>query len=711
MKLFLRWLASFRLRILFRVAFFVLISAVVVLAVAVLQGEKQRAYSDYLKVLAKTKEQIVTRLRHPSGQLALLNPARGMDGAGRLYPVLLPFPSIDYDDQNKVKNAIEMADCLVRFAHRASLCVAIGNNPWMGGFIYAAGTFASGPLAVHKIGDRFLDGSHRMRVGVFIGGKWIRWIAPFETLPPKRAVSFEGIHGRLTGYAEIEGRDYENRMPVKEFRGWLWQESRCLDARQETEDCERQSFFSMRLPVEELIAGLLRDRRAPWPPPDLDQIRVEIVFLPPGEDVSRQDALFDSAAPGAGPLFSLNDLGGFLQAGESLLIQPETGAGGEVSIRGKGGVDEQVSPYLSWLIQRLPVVGADEEGQRQGSVAPVELEDNVVTPGGRFHIVLRGEVDRVVNRSLSATATRLFWFVGAVMAAIILTWLMIEIGVIRRIARLTRRAWQFPSWREESEFMAFNFSGFEGDDELGILAGRLDQLLARVKEDASRERIRLAQEKEQWHAVGHEIMSPLQSLLALYGNPDHPAYRYLARMQQALRVLYGSASPSEAFQSSALALETLDLDDFLVNIAANAPHIGVEEVHYDSCGCAVPVRADEYSLEDVIGHILKNAERYRVPGTPITIVLAPDGETEPGSVTVKIHNIGPAVAPEWMEKIFEYGFSGAPGVTQTTAEGRRGQGLFVAKTYMAKMGGTIHAANERAGVCFYLELKRADRQA
>jgi hypothetical protein len=47
-----------------------------------------------------------------------------------------------------------------------------------------------------------------------------------------------------------------------------------------------------------------------------------------------------------------------------------------------------------------------------------------------------------------------------------------------------------------------------------------------------------------------------------------------------------------------------------------------------------------------VGHLLKNARRYRVPGTPITIALPPDGETEPSSVTVKIHNIGPAVAPE-----------------------------------------------------------------
>jgi len=34
----------------------------------------------------------------------------------------------------------------------------------------------------------------------------------------------------------------------------------------------------------------------------------------------------------------------------------------------------------------------------------------------------------------------------------------------------------------------------------------------------------------------------------------------------------------------------------------------------------------------------------------------------------------------------------------------RGQGLFVARTYMAKMGGTIHVLNEPGGVSFVLTL-------
>ena len=696
MKRFLLWLASFRLRVLFRTAFLVLIFAVIALTLAVLQGEKQRAWGNYQSGLIKTMEQIVARLRHPSGQLALLNPDRRRSHTNTIHPVLLPFSSIDFDDRNKAWNAVEMADCLVRYPRQGSLCVGIGNNPWIGGFIYVAGTFVSGPLTPHDIGDRYLDGAHRMLVSVRLRGTHYRWIAPFEILPPKRGTPVEGVTGRLTAYLELDGRDYDSRMPAKEFRGWLWQEVRCADVPQQDsgEDCGRKSFFSLRLPVEELIADILRNRRAPWPPPDLNDIGVDIFLLPPGEDKNREDALFDSARE-AVPPFSLNDLEDILQAGETLSVR--RGDKELTLIRGRGGLEEQVSPLLTRLIRQLPVPGHEPDI----SATPIKLEDTVSTPLGDYRIILQGEAERVVNQTLSATATRLAWFVGAVMIAITTVWLIMEIGMIRRIARMTRRARQFSPRQETPDLMTLGFSDLAGSDELGILARRLDWLLGRVREDASRERIRVAQEKEQWHAVGHEIMSPLQSLLALSSGPEDQGYRYLLRMQQAVRVLYGSASPSEAFQSSTVALETLDLDRFLTDIAANAPHIGVGNVQYNPCDGPVPVRASEYALEDVIGHLLKNADRHRQPDTPITLRL--EAQADSGKVTVKVHNIGPPIEPEWQDKIFEYGFSGP---ANRDGEGRRGQGLFVAKTYMAKMGGTLHVQNEDEGVSFYLRLER-----
>ncbi|MDR3323604.1 MAG: sensor histidine kinase [Zoogloeaceae bacterium] len=699
MKKFLLWLASFRLRILFRTAFLLLALSVVALAVAVLQGEKQRSYGNYQQAFAKTKEQIVARLRHPSGQLALLNPTRGADRAGNLSPVLLPFSAIDFDDPNKARHAVEMADCLIRFERQGSLCVAIGNNPWIGGFIYAAGTFSSGPLAAHEIGNKYLDGAHRMRVAVHLRGRHYRWLAPFEILPARRDAAFEGVRGRFTGYAEQDDRDYTGKMPVKEFRGWVWQEAACLDLRQDPATCEKRAFFSLRLPVEELIADLLRTRHAPWPPADLDDIHVQIEVLPPND----APALFNSAAAELARPFALADLGELLQTGETLRIRREQDGRDLTLIRGRGGMEEQISPLLTRLIRRLPV---ETPGNSDGTgAATAELDDMVATPAGAYRIFLHGEVDRVVNQTLSATATRLSWFVGAVMAAIVLVWLVIEMGIVRRIARLTRRSRQLslPA-RDADGLLSFDFSDLKGNDELGILANGLNHLLRRVKEDAGRERIRAAQEKEQWHAVGHEIMSPLQSLLALHGNPKDASYRYLARMQQAVRVLYGSASPSEAFQSSTLAVETLDLDALLINIAANAPHIGIENVLYSPLGTPMPVCADGYSLEDVFGHLLKNADRHRVPNTPIRIALK-ERDADSSHVTVRVHNTGPGIAPEWQEKIFEYGFSGS---RDSAPEGGRGQGLFVAKTYMAKMGGTLNVAHEAEGVSFYLSLRRAE---
>jgi hypothetical protein len=264
----LAWLASFRLRILFRSAFLLLALAVVAMAVAVLQEEKQRSYDNYQASFAKTKEQIVARLRHPAGQLALLNPPRDDGPVTPLRPVMLPFSAIDFDDQGKVRHAVEMAGCLVQYKNYGSLCVAIANNAWAGGFIYAAGTFVSSTLVPHRIGNEFLDGAHRLRVMVSLRGETYRWLAPFEVPGRNDRRQTSGMRGRFTGYVELDDRDYTGEMPVKEFRGWVWQSGRCLDAASASDEaCEKKSFFSLRLPIDVLRDALFQPEKPQWPPP------------------------------------------------------------------------------------------------------------------------------------------------------------------------------------------------------------------------------------------------------------------------------------------------------------------------------------------------------------------------------------------------------------------------------------------------------------
>jgi signal transduction histidine kinase len=474
---------------------------------------------------------------------------------------------------------------------------------------------------------------------------------------------------------------------VRDFRGWLWQEGRCIEPAAGTPACPRRSFLSVRLPVEVFRDALIA-KSAQWPPPDLDRMTIRLRLLAPGD----AQPLFDSDTPGATLPFSLAELRGLLLPGEKLTVQRAGSPRPLFELTGAAPDDQPISPWIAQVIRRLPVDGFD---------APVQAREVVDTSLGRHELVLTGDIrlDQPgaggrghapgLDRGRDAARGRL------------------HLGPARavrdpRITLLTKRAAAVSLGVRGGDGLAsLDLSDLRGGDELGVLAQGLKDLLQRVNDDVRREQIRARQEQEMWHAVGHEIMSPLQSLMALHGGrDDDPSARYISRMQQAVRVLYGQASPSEAFESTTLALETVDLDAFLGHVAGNAGYIGIERVEYARLGTPVLVRADEHSLEDVVTHVLRNADRHRTPGTPIRITLAVDGQ----SVQMSLHNQGPSIPEDSLGRIFEYGVSDAP---DAAAAGRRGQGLFVARTYMSKMGGTIVARNESDGVAFVLSLPPA----
>ncbi|MYM26671.1 sensor histidine kinase [Duganella sp. FT135W] len=671
-------IVPYRLRLLLRAAFVFLMTATAGLALSVLQQEKQISYKNYQGSFQKTRVQIAATLRHPTGQLALLNPQPATGGA--LHPLLLPFAALDFDDQQKVQQAVAMSGCLAQYGNNGSLCVGIGNNPWAGGFIYVAGTFDSAQLVSHVRGDQIVDLAHRVKVKVALRGQSYEWIAPFEeSIEPQRQA---GMHGRLTGFYPADVA--RGKAPVvKDFRGWIWQSPRCNqpDAADDDAACTRSAFFSLRLPVAVLQQALFEKRRPEWPPADLDRINVGVAVLAPGDGAP----LLDSSTGPAAPPFSLSDLKPMLLPGESLQIKRQSDSVMLPLLVAPVDPEDQSWHFVTTLIRHLPVDAYD---------VPLEAKEIIATPAGSYEVVLKGDV-RSVSKSLSIVASRLVWFVGAMLAALMLAWLVIEIGIIRRIKVLIKRADDVGERVKAARgFSESDLADLRGEDELGVLATGLHDLLRRVREDVERGHIRAEQERDMWHAVGHEIMSPLQSLMVLHGEPGNESQRYISRMQQAVRVLYGQASPSEAFQTSELQVTEIELAGFLQNVADNAACVGIENVVYEGPAAPLTVRADEYSLEDVITHVLRNAERYRLAGSAITITLEDNGT----SATVSIRNQGSQIAPEMLGKIFEYGVSEQPG--------NRGQGLFVAKTYMAKMGGTIIAQNYDDGVSFVLSLQR-----
>ncbi len=679
-------IVPYRLRLLLRAAFLFLALATLGLALSLLQQEKQLSYRSYRASFQKTKDEISATLRHPAGQLALLNPGLGGRTGAALHPVLLPFAALDFDDRQKVQQAVAMSGCLLQYGAGATLCVGVGNNPWAGAFVYVVGSVDSATLVAHQRGDLALDQAHRVEVSLALRGQTYRWIAPFETTGSAAAERRAGMRGRLTGFnaADVGGGRLR---AVKDFRGWIWQDADCSQPGQDAGTaCAKNTFFSLRLPVGLLQDALLGDKRPAWPPADLERIQVGVTVLAPGRD----RVLLDSAQGGA-PAFSLNSLGALLLPGETLRIDKLTGAEPQrvIELTGRAEPQQQWS-LLTTLIRHLPVEAYDD---------PLAAQAMIATPAGGYRVTLSGDL-RSVSKTLSVVASRMAWFVGAMLLALLLAWLVLEIGIIRRIKVLIKRADSIAKTvKGAGELERFDLSDLRGADELGVLASCLHDLLRRVREDVEREGIRAEQERDMWHAVGHEIMSPLQSLMALHGQDGDQSRRYIHRMQQAIRVLYGSASPSEAFQSTVLQVGEIDLSAFLANVAANAPCVGIAEVRFDGPGGPIMARADDYSLEDVVTHVLRNADRHRDAGSVIAIRL---DASETGA-TITIHNLGPHIAADLLGKIFEYGVSDQQ---ESGANGSRGQGLFVAKTYMAKMGGTISAHNLRDGVAFVLSLQR-----
>src|SRR4051812_24754440 len=149
-----RWpgIAFFRLRLFFRGVFLLLALATVAIALSVLQDEKELSHRNYRQGFAKTMGQVAARLRHPAGQLALLNPpAAASSASGAVHPLVLPFAALDFDDHNKVEQAVEMAGCARQYPDDAALCVAIGSNPYAGGFVCLVGHAPTRPPVAHAM--------------------------------------------------------------------------------------------------------------------------------------------------------------------------------------------------------------------------------------------------------------------------------------------------------------------------------------------------------------------------------------------------------------------------------------------------------------------------------------------------------------------------------------------------------------------------------
>lgn len=238
-------------------------------------------------------------------------------------------------------------------------------------------------------------------------------------------------------------------------------------------------------------------------------------------------------------------------------------------------------------------------------------------------------------------------------------------------------------------------------DETGALARIIDVLVRRSSSRDRRlsyklraEEARIKSRQAVLEAIGHEIRSPLQTLLKLE-HADPAVDNLLERMDRAVEALYTATSIEAGIQSGRIVNEELDIAEYLSVYCENVTNEEMS-VAFSSASKAVLASFDPINFEQVLEHILDNARRLRTPGSAVQVSL-----TESATwVTVEIANEGSHIDGD-PELIFNYGVTGGFGADN------KGQGLFVARMYLSKMNGSIKAENRGTEVVISIDLPKA----
>ncbi|PTL84380.1 ATP-binding protein [Vitiosangium sp. GDMCC 1.1324] len=109
---------------------------------------------------------------------------------------------------------------------------------------------------------------------------------------------------------------------------------------------------------------------------------------------------------------------------------------------------------------------------------------------------------------------------------------------------------------------------------------------------------------------------------------------------------------------------------------------------------------DPDRLAQVITNLTRNALQHSPLGTPVRVMVRTDDD----SVSLEVHNEGPAIAPELLPALFEPFTQGAG---RHTHEGNVGLGLYISQEVARAHGGRMEVeSSERTGITFRLVLPR-----
>ncbi len=305
---------------------------------------------------------------------------------------------------------------------------------------------------------------------------------------------------------------------------------------------------------------------------------------------------------------------------------------------------------------------------------------------------------------IETTISRLWLFIaaGALGATLLaaLAGLAIAGRAMRPISSLTATAREIGDTGDPSRHMPVP----KADDEVGELAGTLEQMLRSLDAARSEREAAMRKQREFVADASHELRTPLTSIVAnlelLQASLDDPgrdeeravvdsALRSSTRMSRLVGDLLLLARADAGRPG---ARTSCDLAEISGNAAAEvAPTVGERELRIDN-DRPLRVEGNPDELHRMVLNLLDNAVRHTPPGSRIELRLRAAGR----DAVVEVADDGPGIPPQLRDGVFDR-FVRGDGPADTALGGGSGLGLAIVRAVATSHGGTAEVTDSDSG--------------
>jgi PAS domain S-box-containing protein len=248
------------------------------------------------------------------------------------------------------------------------------------------------------------------------------------------------------------------------------------------------------------------------------------------------------------------------------------------------------------------------------------------------------------------------------------------------------------------------------DGIVGLTGATID--VTELKEAEERLARELGFRERMMGVLGHDLRNPVGAIISLAGlmrqqaTVSDKACEQLAHIEQAARRMNEMIGTLLDFTrlrflgSLPVSLEDVDLGEVAGKVVAElrAAHRR-GQIELLTSG-NLHGRWDPGRIAQLLSNLAANALSYGADGSPVTVTLTEAGD----AVHLSVSNLGSAIAPEHVERLFEP-FQQGGDADESTRKGL-GLGLFIVREIVRAHGGTIDVRSSDAQTTFEVSLPR-----